>query len=163
MLASTLRSNSSKTINVVSNKTRIIIVLFIAILIGTLGLSIVAFVTGHNFSGYATGMYSGLHQTYTQNDSIWGINCKRALTKGTFNKTIAVDGTAPTTLTIESSCDSGSLILNMKQDKKVESIDISNTNGAIPYSMISFDESSDIKLSVEHNAAKNVAFKISWE
>lgn len=147
----------------ISGKARVISVLSIAVLIGVLGLSIVAYASSYDFSGYATGMYSELHQLYTQNDSIWGVECKSALTGGTFNKMISVDDSTPTVLAIESLCDSGTLILNIKQDDRVESIDISSTNGEIQYDLSSFNGNSDIKLSVEHTTAKNIVFKISWE
>lgn len=160
---SAMTEDNTEIIIGISNKTRTISVLAIAFLVGMTGLSVVAFARSYNFSDYATGMYSEFHQIYTQNDSMWGVECKSALTEGSFNKTIAVNGNAPANLTIESSCDSGSLILNIKQDDRIESIDISNINSEIPYSLTKFNDVSDIKLSVEHTTAKNIKFKISWE
>lgn len=160
---SPLTEDNTEMIIGINNKIRVISVLAIAVLIGMTGLSIVAFASSYNFSGYATGMYSNFHQIYTENDHIWGIKCESALTRGSFNKTIAINGNAPVSLTIESSCDSGLLILNIKQGDQVESIDISNTNGVIQFNLTSYDDNSDIKMSVEHTTAKNIEFKISWE
>lgn len=158
-----MTEGNMETIIGVSKNTRTISVLALIILIGVTGLSVVAFASSNNFSGYGTGFYSDLHQTYTQNDSIWGIECERALTKGTFNKTIVGSGNLPLNLWIESSCESGTLILNMKQGDKVESVDISNTYGEIRYSLSDFDHNADIRLSVEHTTAENIRFKISWQ
>lgn len=143
-------------------KTRAISVLAIIVLIGITGLSVAAFANDYGFSGYATGFYSEFHQTYSQNNSIWGIECEKALTKGSFNKTITGNGSLPSCLTIESSCDSGTLILNIKQGGKVKSVDISNTNGEIQYSLSDFNNKEDLMLSVEHTTADNIRIKISW-
>lgn len=155
-------SNTEVVIGV-SGKSRVIGVLSVAILVGVLGLSVASYAASHDFTGYATGMYSDLRQTYKQNDQIWGVECKSALTEGAFNRTIAVNGDSPESLRIESSCDSGTLILNIKQGDRVDSIDISNTSGVARYSLADYEDNSDIKLSVEHTTGKNIQFKISWE
>lgn len=112
-------------------------------------------------SQLSTGFYSGKNEIYTQNDKIWGMEIDSAVSSGTFNKTIKIEKQRPSKLLINSKSSKGTLILNIVQEDKIQSIDISNTNGLMEYDLDGYEDS-DIKLSVEHTKGKNIKFKIEW-
>lgn len=145
----------------VNKKTKVISILSITILSLVVTFSVMQFINSFNFSNYGTGLYHGYYQTDTQKDAIWGVVCDKALTTGTFHQTI--NSSNANTLWVESKSDSGTLVLNIQQGDRMESIDITNTNTKIQYDLSKFSTDSDIYLSVEHSVAKNIQFKIYWE
>lgn len=153
-------SKNKEVIIGVNKKTKVMSVLAVSILSIAIVFSVVQVASSFHLSGYGTGIYTGYRQTYTENDRIWGVECVKALSSGSFREILKNPDTD--TLLIQSQSSSGSLILNMKQGDMVESVDISNTNGTITYDLSKFSKDSEIELSVEHTTAKDIQFKISW-
>lgn len=110
----------------------------------------------------ATGIYSGYNQLYMQNDKMWNIECDKALTEGSFNHVVLAND-IPSEMVVEASCDNGTMILNMTQGEKIESYNITNTNGGQVIDLSWLESDTQAKLSVEHTVASGIVFLISWK
>lgn len=146
----------------ISKNTKVVSILAICILSIVTIFSVFQLFNNYEFSSYGTGIYTGYEQTYTKDENIWGVECKKALSDGTFHQTINTDNKSVKTLYIESESTSGTLILNIKQGDKTKSIDISNINGVLEYDLSDFYDDSKLELNVEHSKVENVHFKIYW-
>lgn len=145
-----------------NKKAKAICAIFTAILLCIFTVSII-FIAKHTTGGnMATGIYSGYHPIYVQNEEMWGAMCDKALTEGSFNHVVpAAD--IPSAIMVNASCKSGTLILNVKQDGIVESYNITNTNGQQKIDLSWLTSGADMQLGVEHTIASDVTFLISWQ
>lgn len=144
-----------------SKKARTIGVLFTAIMLCLCAVGAIGLSQNITINNLATGVYSGYHQLYLQNDTMWGIECDSALSEGSFNHVIQ-GGDAPESITVRSSTGSGTLILNIKQNGTTESYDISNTDGEQQIDTAWLKPGQSIELSVEHTVADAVWFTLAW-
>ncbi len=138
-----------------------ICILAIAIFTCLSTISLITVAKNTTMNTMATGMYSNYHQLYVENENMWGIECKSALTKGAFKHVIDADS-VPQNLTVDSSCESGSLILNVKQDGITKSYNVTNTEGEEEIELMWLKEGYKVQLSMEHTLVDNVLFTISW-
>ena len=155
--------NNTKEVVIKSNRNKRFIYAFVVsiVLLTSCGILFSYVYSEGYLGGLSTGLYSGKKELYLQSNNIWGVEIDDALTAGTLNKIIDVEDEKPSQLLIESTCTSGTLILNVVQDDKVKSIDISNTNEQIKFDLSEYSDN-DIKLSIKHTGAKNIKFKIEW-
>lgn len=154
-------TNSNTSIVAGTNTTfKKICILGTATMVCLFTISVVAVTQKISIGNLATGVYSGYHQLYVQNDNIWGVECKSALTDGSFRHIIEPDN-IPANISVNSSSDSGTLILNILQNGTTESYEISNTDGEqIDLAWLIPDY--EVRLSVEHTLAKNIHFVLDW-
>lgn len=110
----------------------------------------------------ATGVYSEKRELFIENNNIWAMKFKSALSEGTLKHEIKVANKKPNKLKIKTSSESGTAILKIEQGDLVETVDISNTNGEIDYDLMNFVDE-DIQLRIEHSKLKEYSFYIEWE
>ncbi|MBO1307182.1 hypothetical protein JZO70_13475 [Enterococcus sp. 669A] len=156
-----MTANNKAVIIGINKKHKITSAIAICVLSGALVFSVFQAINRFEFSDYATGMYSGYEQIYTNDDDTWRIECKKALSKGSFHQTIRMKKDSAKTLYIDAKSSFGTLILNVTQADKTEQVDISNTNGPFELDLSEFDTSSEINLDVQHTKVEDVHFTIS--
>lgn len=144
-----------------SNKVKVIGSITTAIMLCVFGVSLFALTQNITIGNLATGVYSGYHQLYVQNENMWGVECDSALSDGSFRHLIEA-GNIPNSIDVNSSSSSGTLILNVKQNGTTESYEISNTNGEQQLNLSWLEQGYDVQLSVEHTLVKDIYFVLSW-
>lgn len=138
-----------------------ICILSIAVFACLSTISMVVVARNITIGNLATGMYNGYHQLYVENDNMWGIECESALTEGTFKHVIDAKS-VPKSLVVDSSSESGTLILNVTQDGITKSYNVTNTDGEDELELTWLKEGYKVQLSIEHTLVNHVFFTISW-
>jgi len=152
--------NTANTVGM-SKKVKVIGSLATAIMLCVFGVSLFAVIQNITIGNLATGVYSGYHPLYVQNESMWGVECDSTLSEGSFRHLIEADN-IPNSIDVNSSCSSGTLILNVEQNGTIKSYEISNTNGEQQLDLSWLGQGYEVQLSVEHTLAKDINFVISW-
>lgn len=134
------------------------------ILLALIISSVIFFSNSNNFlfelSG-SLGVYLERHENYSKRNAEWEVECQ-ALSGGKLKKVINSEHKKLSEIRINNYAKNNDMILHIEQNNLKESIDI-NDNGIEQIINMENYSTEEIRLTVEHNKADNIAFQVKWD